>query len=197
MLNFGSQIRCENIPAIPPVGQARTSWFAVQTRPRHEKKVARSFQEKEIKAFLPLFSSTHCWSDRRRVIHAPLFPSYLFIQVSDSQDTRVPILRTSGVIGIVGNRGAGAAIPEEQIQAVRAILEQGIPFTSFPFLNAGQCVRIRGGSLDGLQGILVAKNGDQSLVVSVEIIQRSLAIRVAGYRVEPIDERALMHVMAR
>lgn len=186
MLNLDSQIRYETIPPTPAVEQAESSWFAVQTRPRHEKKVAHSLQEKEIKAFLPLFSSTHCWSDRRRVVHAPLFPSYLFVQISDTQDMRVPILRTTGVLGIVGNRGIGATIPEEQIQAVQAILEQGIPFTSFPFLNAGQRVRIRGGSLDGLQGILLAKNGDESLVVSVEIIQRSLAIRVAGYRVEPV-----------
>src|ERR1700734_458862 len=142
MLNLDSQIRYETIPPTPAVEQAESSWFAVQTRPRHEKKVAHSLQEKEIKAFLPLFSSTHCWSDRRRVVHAPLFPSYLFVQISDSQDMRVPILRTTGVLGIVGNRGIGATIPEEQIQAVQAILEQGIPFTSFPFLNAGQRVRI-------------------------------------------------------
>lgn len=185
MLNLDSQVRCDAIPGVP-VSQAGTSWFAVQTKPRHEKKVERSLQEKEIKAFLPLFSSTHCWSDRRRVIHAPLFPSYLFVQISESSHTRVPILRTVGVVGIVGNRGVGATIPEEQIQAVQAILEHKVPFTSFPFLSAGQRVRIRGGSLEGLQGILLAKNGDQSLIVSVEIIRRSLAIRVAGYRVEPV-----------
>jgi transcription antitermination factor NusG len=99
---------------------------------------------------------------------------------------RVPILRTTGVLGIVGNRGVGAAIPEEQIRAVQAILQEGIPFTSFPFLDAGQRVRIRGGSLDGLQGIFLSRNGDESLVVSVEMIRRSLSIQVAGYRVEPI-----------
>ncbi len=186
MLNLDPQIRYEAVPAEPAVEQAEVSWFAVQTRPRHEKKVAVSLQEKEITAFLPLFSSIHCWSDRRRVIHAPLFPSYLFVKISDSQDMRIPILRTTGVLGIVGNRGVGAAIPEEQIQAVQVILREGIPFTSFPFLDAGQRVRIRGGSLDGLQGIFLARNGAESLVVSVQIIQRSLAIQVAGYRVEPI-----------
>ena len=186
MLNLDPQIRYEAVPAEPAVEQAEVSWFAVQTRPRHEKKVAVSLQEKEITAFLPLFSSIHCWSDRRRVIHAPLFPSYLFVKISDSQDMRIPILRTTGVIGIAGNRGVGAAIPEEQIQAVQVILREGIPFTSFPFLDAGQRVRIRGGSLDGLQGIFLARNGAESLVVSVQIIQRSLAIQVAGYRVEPI-----------
>jgi transcription termination/antitermination protein NusG len=186
MLNLDPQIRYEAVPAELAVEQAEASWFAVQTRPRHEKKVAVSLQEKEIEAFLPLFSSIHCWSDRRRVIHAPLFPSYLFVKIPASQDMRVPILRTTGVLGILGNRGVGAAIPEEQIRAVQAILQEGIPFTSFPFLDAGQRVRIRGGSLDGLQGIFLARNGAESLVVSVEIIQRSLAIQVAGYRVEPI-----------
>lgn len=183
MLNLDPQIR---YAAVPADLSAEASWFAIQTRPRHEKKVALSLQEKEIEAFLPLFSSIHCWSDRRRVIHAPLFPSYLFVKILDSRDMRVPILRTTGVLGIVGNRGVGAAIPEEQIRAVQAILQEGIPFTSFPFLDAGQRVRIRGGSLDGLQGLFLSRNGDESLVVSVEIIQRSLSIQVAGYRVEPI-----------
>jgi len=91
------------------------------------------------------------------------------------------------VLGIVGNRGVGAAIPEEQIQAVQAILQGGISIYIVPFLDAGQRVRIRGVVvLTPLQGIFLSRNGDESLVVSVEIIQRSLSIQVAGYRVEPI-----------
>jgi transcription antitermination factor NusG len=90
------------------------------------------------------------------------------------------------VIAFVGIRGKGLAIPNGQIEAVQAILDGGISFTPHPFLHAGQRVRIRGGCLDGLEGILQAKNGDQSLIVSVDMIQRALAIRVAGYQVEPI-----------
>ncbi len=168
------------------MAMTETSWFAIQTRPRHEKKVATSLQDKGLQAFLPLFSARRRWSDRHRVVHVPLFPGYVFVRVAEVQDNRIFVLRTSGVIGFVGIRGMGVPIPDEQIDAVRTILERGIPFVSCAFLKVGQRIRIRGGSLEGLQGILVAKNGDDSLIVSVEIIQRSLAIRVAGYPVEPV-----------
>jgi transcription antitermination factor NusG len=176
----------EPILQAPSMTVTETSWFAIQTRPRHEKKVATGLQDKGIRAFLPLFSARRRWSDRHQVVHLPLFPGYVFVRVAEVQDSRIFVLRTNGVIGFVGIRGAGVPIPNEQIDAVRTILERGIAFTLCGFLNVGQRIRIRGGSLEGLQGILMAKNGDRSLIVSVEIIQRSLAIRVAGYQVEAI-----------
>jgi transcription antitermination factor NusG len=165
---------------------AVSSWFAIQTKPRHEKKVAGDLQGRGVTAFLPLFSALHQWSDRRRLVQMPLFPGYVFVRIGGAADSRIPILRTNGVLNFVGIRGIGIAIPESQIDAVQTILDHQIPFTPYPFLSVGRQVRIQGGSLDGLQGILVAKNTDQSLIVSVELIQRSLAIRVAGYRVVPV-----------
>jgi transcription antitermination factor NusG len=167
------------------VTAANESWFAVQTRPRHEKRVAAGFQEKGIRTFLPLLSENHRWSDRCRVVDVPLFPNYVFVQATDIPTTRISVLRTTGVVRFVGVRGAGVAIPDEQIESVRIVLEHGIQFAPFPFLNVGQRVRIRGGSLEGVQGILLGKNGDKSLIISVELIQRSLAVRVAGFQVEP------------
>jgi transcription antitermination factor NusG len=166
--------------------RADVSWFAVQTRSKFEKKVARQLQEKDIEVFLPLVTERHKWSDRQATIHAPLFPHYLFVRISECLNTRVSVLRTVGVEGFVGGRGAGTAIPDTQIDSIAAVLSKCVPFMPYPYLNVGSRVRIRGGSLDGLQGILVAKNEDLSLLVSVEIIQRSLAIRVTGYQIEPI-----------
>ena len=168
------------------VNRHELSWFAVHTRPRHEKKVDRILQEKGIETFLPLFQDIRQWSDRQRVVQVPLFPGYVFTRIVETADACVSVLRTAGVIDFVGMRGKGVAIPDEQIEGVQAILEGGIFFAPYPFLREGQRVRVRGGSLDGLQGILLAKNGDQSLVVSVDLIQRSVAIRIAGYRVESI-----------
>jgi transcription antitermination factor NusG len=93
-------------------------------------------------------------------------------------------LRTSGVINFVGLRNSGTPIPDTEIDSIRTLLTRGIAFREHSFLNVGQRVRIRGSSLDGVEGILVSKNEDFSLVVSIQIIQRSLAIRVAGYRIE-------------
>lgn len=162
------------------------SWYAIQTWPRYEKKVAEGLQRKDLNVFLPLHSAEHQWSDRRRLIQLPLFPGYVFVRILETAATRSSVLRTAGVAGFVGVRGAGTVIPDHEVEAVHAILEKGILFSPHPFLNVGKRIRLRGGSLDGIEGILTAINGDDTLIVSVESISRSLAIRVAGYRVEPI-----------
>jgi transcription antitermination factor NusG len=165
---------------------ASQSWFAIQTWPRYERKVAAELRRKEIEFFLPLLSSQRQWSDRRQIVESPLFPSYVFVRIPCELNTRVPVLRTSGVIGFVGVRGSGAPIPDSEIESVRRILAKGVTFQQHPSLNVGQRVRLRGGSLDGVEGILVAKHEDHSLHVSIQIVQRTLAIRIAGYKIEQI-----------
>jgi transcription antitermination factor NusG len=160
------------------------AWFALQTWPRYEKKVEAELQRKQIECFLPLTASEHKWSDRRQIVQLPLFPTYLFIRAPETFDSRISVLRTNGVINFVGARNIGTPIPEIEIESVRILLARGITFQNHSYLNVGQRVRIREGSLDGVEGILVAKNEDLSLVVSIEMIQRSLSIRVAGYRIE-------------
>jgi transcription antitermination factor NusG len=183
-----SQIRFYNEPTYIGSGQTASSsffWFALQTWPQHEKKVAYQLQHKDIEVFLPLFSAQHQWSDRRRLVSTPLFPGYLFVRITQCVNVRVSVLRTAGVAGFVGVRGIGHPIPDDQIASVHTVLAAGVPVRPHPYLNVGQRVRIRGGSLDGLRGILLTKNDDLSLVVSVGTVQKALVIRVAGYGVEP------------
>ena len=85
---------------------------------------------------------------------------------------------------MVGSGSEGTPIPDEQIEAVRTLLDGSLPCSSYPFLKIGQRVRIRSGALDGMEGILVSRNGSSTLVISVDAIQRSLAVRVEGYQVE-------------
>ena len=87
---------------------------------------------------------------------------------------------------MLGVRGEATPIPEEQIEGVHAILSQQVEWSNHPFLKIGQRVRIRSGALDGVEGILVGRAGEESLVVSVDVIQRSLAVRIEGYEVEPL-----------
>lgn len=162
-----------------------SSWFAIQTWSRREKKVATELREKGISVFLPLFSEKRQWSDRQRLVELPLFPQYVFVRIPPKTHARIPVLRTAGVTGFVGKRGVGVPIPDSEIDGIRTILAQGMPFSHYSFLNVGKRIRIRGGSLDGVEGILTAINSDATLVVSVELIQRSLAIRIAGFAVEP------------
>lgn len=162
-----------------------SSWFAIQTWSRREKKVATELREKGISVFLPLFSEKRQWSDRQRLVELPLFPQYVFVRIPPKTHARIPVLQTAGVAGFVGKRGVGVPIPDSEIDGIRTILAQGMPFNHHSFLNVGKRIRIRGGSLDGVEGILTAINSDATLVVSVELIQRSLAIRIAGFAVEP------------
>jgi transcription antitermination factor NusG len=180
------------MPITSTIGELASSescWFAVQTLPRHEKKVSAELEAKQIQSFLPATSEVRQWSDRKRVIESPLFPGYVFVRIAAESSTRIAVLRTNGVVGFVGIRGVGTPIPEPEITAIQAVLTQQIPFRAFPFLNIGERVRIRGGALDGIEGILDAVKDDQSLVISVELIQRSLAVRISGYHVEPVHRQ--------
>jgi transcription antitermination factor NusG len=160
------------------------SWFAVQTWPRYEKKVAVELNRKQIEVFLPVVKSPRQWSGRRRIVDFPLFPGYVFVRIFKALEERVAVLRTNGVVNLVGDRGTGSAIPETEINSVRTLLYRSIPFRSHPYLSVGQRVRIRGGALDGIEGTLQEEKNDLSLIVSVDIIQRSLSIRLEGYEIE-------------
>jgi len=170
----------------PPQVSAEASWYAVSTRSRHEKVVERQLQARGVDTFLPVISQIHRWSDRRKVVESPLFAGYIFVRIMLSPRERIGVLQTQGVVDFVGTQGRGIPIPEEQIEAVRALVAGAIPFTKHAFLKVGQRVRVRGGSLDGVEGILVAQNGTRNLVISVEPIQRSLSIRIEGYQVEAV-----------
>jgi transcription antitermination factor NusG len=178
-----------HVTELPFTGIASESetlfWFAIQTRPKYEKKVAADLLEKGVNVFLPVYSIKRQWSDRQKVVHPPIFPGYVFVQLVPTIGNRVPILRTNGVAGFVGARGIGTPISDSEMETLQTVVRQEVPFEPHPYLQIGKRVCIRGGSLDGIEGMLTAINGDQSLVVSVELIQKSIAIRVAGYNVEP------------
>ena len=177
----------ENVAAalFPPEATADApKWFAIQTRARHEKKVDTQLHEKGVESFLPLWSEMHQWSDRQRLVHQPLFSGYVFVHIAGTPRERMTVLGTFGVCWFVGNRGMGLSIPDKQIHDVQAVLSSQVPYAPFPFIRVGQHVRIRGGCLEGIEGILIAKESDRTVVVSVELVRRSLAVHINGYEIE-------------
>jgi len=168
------------------ISQAKDEWYAVQTRPRHEKKIAAELLQAGVTTYLPIVKQVHRWSDRRKVVQVPLFSCYTFVKIAALPDSRLQVLRVPGVLGFVGNQGEGIPIPDHEIENVRMLVEQEIEHKEYPFLKAGQRVRIRGGVLDGMEGILVSNQGQNRLVVSLTLIQRSLAVSLEGYDVEKI-----------
>jgi transcription antitermination factor NusG len=167
--------------ALSPEG---LNWYAVHTKARHEKRVAAQFEEKQVCTFLPLLRQIHRWSDRQCKVEVPMFSCYAFVRVVQAVDERLKILRTPGVLGFVGCERRGTPIPREQIESLQTAISENIPCFPHPFVNAGRRVRIRGGSLDGVEGILERQGSDQSLIVSVELLHRSVSIRVEGYDIE-------------
>jgi len=167
-------------------GTTDAAWFALQTRSRTEKKVASQLGTKGVETFLPLVTEVHRWSDRQQSVHQPLFPGYVFVRIAESSRLRLSILNTMGVCGFVGIQGVGLPIPDKEIRDIRTIVANPASFAPYPFLRAGQRVRVRGGCLDGIEGTLVSANSDRSVVVSVELVRRAVAVRINGYDVELI-----------
>ena len=164
----------------------KISWYALHTRARHERVVESRLREQGMEIFLPIVREVHRWSDRKKKVEVPLFGCYVFVRCALNEKDRTMVHRVDSVLGFVGVRGVGLPIPDEQIESIRTVLEQATPWRSHPFLKAGQRVRVRGGALDGVEGVFLSENGDHSLVISVDVIQRSMAVRIDGYDVEPL-----------
>jgi transcription antitermination factor NusG len=169
----------------PPVEASFPQWFAVQTRYRFEKKVAAQLKDKSCEVYLPLLTEHHAWSDRQKVVTTPLFPGYAFVHIDQSQHARRNVLHTAGLIGFVSFGGAVIAVPAKQIEDLQLLLREKGRFSLHPFVHIGQRVRVRGGCLHGLEGVL-AQHEKEKLMISIEAIQRSLAIEIQGYELELI-----------
>jgi transcription antitermination factor NusG len=159
--------------AIP---EAAPPWFAVVTKPRHEKTVAAAFRAKGIPEFLPQYTSRRRWSDRTKEIELPLFPGYLFCRFTGAQT--LAVRQTPGVVDVVGIGGRPAAIPDREIFAVRATLDSGCPVQPWPYLVAGDRVHLSHGPFAGVSGIVLREKGGLRVVVSIELLQRSIAVEI-------------------
>lgn len=152
------------------------AWFALYTRHRHEKAVAQFLDNEGVKVFVPFYNARHRWKDRVKQLSLPLFPNYVF--VFSSVDERISILRTPGVYDFVRLAGRPSPIPEGEIAAIRKTVENDMAIDPHPFLNIGDHVRGVSGPLKGVEGILIRKNGLYHLVLSIELLGRSLAVEV-------------------
>jgi len=161
------------------------TWYAIQTRYRFERKVTTQLQYQGWQTFLPQFKTIHRWSDRQKRVETPLFPGYTFVRLNPSSLIEKRFLKNEGIIGLITFGGTPVPVPDRQIDDLRRLLSQDVPCSLHPFLEVGQKVRIRGGCLDGLEGIL-EEAGNKNLVISINSIQRAVAIRIEGYELQLI-----------
>lgn len=183
---YESHAYIESTPHLIPPSLAAyvPNWYAVHTRARHEKRVIERLEERQVRTFLPLFRKIQRWSDRKVLVDFPMFSCYAFVRTVQAVEQRLKILGTPGVLGFVGFERQGTPIPQEQIDSLRKAISGNIPCFAHPFVKSGRRVRLRGGSLDGVTGILERQGADRSLIVSIELLHRSIAIQVEGYDIE-------------
>jgi transcription antitermination factor NusG len=157
-------------------------WFALQVRTRHEMAIASFLEAKGYEQFVPLYKVKKRWSDRIKVMQAPLFPGYLFCRLDPQY--RLPVLKTPGVIQIVGTNRIPAPIEEAEIQAIQTLIGSGLQTEPWPYLAVGDHVRIESGCLRGMDGIVVKLKENYRLVVSVTLLRRSVAVEIDPALVE-------------
>ena len=160
-------------------------WFALRVKSRFEKTVAGSLKSKGFEEFLPLYRAPHHWSDRVKEVEVPLFPRYLFCRFSAEE--RLRVLTTPGVELVVGIGKIPAPILDAEIAAVQAIVRSRLGAQPWPFLQVGQRVLIRAGPLAGLEWILLQTRNSYRLIVSVTLLQRSVAVEIHQLNVTPIS----------
>ncbi len=165
--------------------QQEERWYALYTRPRHEKAVAEQLARRRVEIFLPVREVLSRWKDRRKLVRLPLFPGYIFTRTTLAR--KRDVVSADGVVCMVNFRGVPAPIPNEQIQALREICLTKLPCDPYPYLTEGRWVRVVRGPLGGVTGILVRKKSKHRLVVSIDILQKSVSVEIDADTAVPLD----------
>jgi transcription antitermination factor NusG len=164
--------------------EAIPKWYAIQTRPRHEKRVAERLRSKSLEAFLPVHRCKHRWNNGVLAdVELPLFPCYLFARTPAHE--RVRLLQLPGIVGIAASTTHPTAIPDREIEALR-IVTSLFSVEPHPFLNVGDRVRIVAGPLAGMEGILARRKQLCRLILTIETIMRSIAVEVSEFDIEVV-----------
>lgn len=161
------------------------SWLAAYTRSRHEQQVAQQLRHKNLECLLPTFERSARWSDRVKRARAPLFPGYVFVQVSEHE--RVRVLETTGVVRLVSRAGKAVTLSQKEIAQLQACCRRSDSIEPHPYLKIGRRVRVKHGPFSGWEGTLVEKQNSRRLVITIEQIMKAVAINIDGADVEAVN----------
>ena len=159
-------------------------WYAVCVRPRYEKLATRHLERQGVNCFLPVYRSVRRWKDRRKELDMALFPGYVFVNLN-ARD-RLGVLRAPGVLRFVSFQGQPAAVPDSEIRALESSVFAGLRPQPHPYLRQGRKVRVKRGPLVDAEGIMVRRKEGFRLVLSIELIMRSVMLEVDEADVEPL-----------
>jgi len=167
-----------------PIEPALDRWFALRVRSNFEKPVATMLRGNGYTEFLPLYLKTSRWSDRVKQIELPLFPGYVFARFDVTK--RLPILKMPGVLHVVGVGRTPQPLEESELAAVQRVVASGLPVKPWPFLRTGQLVKVQLGALTGLEGIVLDIKSTVRLIISLTLMQRSVAVEIDREWVKPV-----------
>jgi len=168
-----------------PEEMAPLSWYAVKVRSKFERTASALLRSKGYEEFLPLVRARRRWSDRTTELDVPLFPGYVFCRFDPRH--RVPVLETAGVCGIVGFGNQLSPVPEQEIRNIETLVNSGNPVELYPYLAAGKQIRIADGPFTDVEGIVVEWKNRFRLIVSVTLLQRSVAVEIDREWAAPIE----------
>lgn len=151
-------------------------WFALQTRSRHEKVVESQLELRQVEHFLPMMKRVSQWTDRKKEVRVPLFAGYCFARFS--MDDRVPVLKSQGVVRLVGSADKPEPIPDEEINALKRLISNPCNYMCHPYLKEGMLVEVINGPMQGVKGRLIRGARNSRLVLSISLIQRSVSIEI-------------------
>ncbi|MEN6537972.1 MAG: UpxY family transcription antiterminator [Bryobacteraceae bacterium] len=171
---------------IQTVVPGKSRWYALRVKPHHEKAVARALKVNNFEEFLPTYRSRRTWSDRNTDLDLPLFAGYVFCRFA--YEDRVPVLRTPGVVSIIKFCSIPAPIADQEIEAIRVMLASGLRVSPWQYLREGTRVQIEHGPLRGLHGVLLRTKDCWRVVVSVAMLQRSVAIEIDRELISAVSE---------
>jgi transcription antitermination factor NusG len=161
-------------------------WYAVYMSSKREKRVADQLAQRSVEHFLPLYDTVRRWKDRRVELKLPLFPGYIFVRIALKD--RLNVLKVPGVVRILGVNGIPTQVPRDQVESLQAALRDGLRAEPHPNLKAGRRVRIKVGPLAGWRGVIVRRKGAMRIVVSADLIQRSIIMDIDASALEPLDD---------
>lgn len=162
-------------------------WYAAYTSSRHEKTVAEHLRQRDVECFLPLYETVRRWNNGRHRVQLPLFPSYVFVRMGVRDKLRV--MQVPGLAQLVTFQGAPATLPDTEIETLRSALAAGVLAEPHRYLNVGAKVEICRGPLQGCRGILLRHQGQFRVVLSVEMIMRSIVVEVEATDVVAVDRK--------
>ncbi len=169
------------------MGTADFKWYAIYVKSRHEAVAYGQLQQRGVESYLPLIRKSRQWKDRKKVVEFPLFPGYLFVHVNPGPSEFVNVLKAKGVVSLVsGEQGAPLPVPDPEINSLKIMMEKGSGLDIYPSLQEGVRVMVMRGPLKGASGVIVRKQDGYVLAVNIDILGRSIAVRLFAEDIDTV-----------